>query len=173
VLSDLFLHGIGGAKYDQVTDRIIQSFFGVEPPEFATVSATLRLPISYDLRDTSVAGQWEERLRELRYHPEHFVDLGGNGDNGDTRAAAEIIATKRHWLQIPKTSQNAQERHLVIARANAALQPYVAPLREQIERERQYIQGHQRGEALLRSREYSFCLYPRPHFDKLLAELRK
>ena len=28
-LSDLFLHGIGGAKYDRVTDRLIETFFGL------------------------------------------------------------------------------------------------------------------------------------------------
>ena len=26
-MGDLFLHGIGGAKYDQLTDRIIEHFF--------------------------------------------------------------------------------------------------------------------------------------------------
>ncbi|MCP4272694.1 MAG: hypothetical protein GY781_12130, partial [Gammaproteobacteria bacterium] len=42
--SDLFIHGIGGAKYDLITDEIIREFFGVEPPEYATISATLHLP---------------------------------------------------------------------------------------------------------------------------------
>ncbi len=32
LLGDLFLHGIGGAKYDQVTDLLIGRFFGLEPP---------------------------------------------------------------------------------------------------------------------------------------------
>ncbi len=170
VLSDIFLHGIGGAKYDQVTDQIARLFFGVEPPEIATVSATLRLPVNCAAHDCSAAGQWDERLRELRYHPEHFVDSGENHTNGDARAAADIIATKQRWLQTPKSPQNAHERHVAIARANEALQPYVAPLRDQIERERHDIQQHKRSEAILRSREYSFCLYPRRHFDKLLAE---
>ena len=44
LLSDLFLHGIGGAKYDQVTNQIAEQFFGFALPEFAAVSATLRLP---------------------------------------------------------------------------------------------------------------------------------
>lgn len=172
VLSDLFLHGIGGAKYDQVTDQIVRLFLGIEPPEFATVSATLRPPVSHAVRDASAAGQWDERLRELRYHPEQFVDFGNSQTNGDTSAAAEIIATKRRWLQTAQTPHNAHERHLAIVGANAALQPYVVPLRKQIERERDDSQQHKRGEAILRSREYSFCLHPRQHFDKLLAELR-
>ena len=44
VLGDLFLHGIGGAKYDQLTDAMIARFFGLEPPGFMVLSATLLLP---------------------------------------------------------------------------------------------------------------------------------
>src|SRR4051794_2733273 len=81
VLSDIFLHGIGGAKYDQVTDEIVRLFFGFEPPEFATVSATLRLPHENGAPDGIIAGQWEQRLRELKYHPEQYVDLrASNGE---------------------------------------------------------------------------------------------
>jgi len=37
VLSDIFIHGIGGAKYDQLTDSIAGQFFGAAPPEFMTI----------------------------------------------------------------------------------------------------------------------------------------
>jgi hypothetical protein len=170
VLGDLFLHGIGGAKYDQVTDQIVRLYFGFDAPEFATVSATLRLPIQCETCDASAAIQWDQRLRELRYHPEQFVDVGSTNDRSD--AAAPIIANKRRWLDTLKTPENARERHLAIAGANAALQPFVASLREQVERERVELQQQKRGDAILRSREYSFCLYPRQHFDRLLAEPR-
>jgi hypothetical protein len=164
VLSDLFLHGIGGAKYDQVTDEIVRLFFGFEPPEFAAISATLRLPLAHEAADFSDSGQWPRRLRELRYHPEQFVEA-----NGD-RSAAELIEAKRRWVELPKTPENAPERHRGIATANEALQRFVAPLRKQIESERDDLQQRRRGEAILRSREYSFCLYPRQHFDSLLRD---
>ncbi len=164
VLGDLFLHGIGGAKYDQVTDQIVRLFFGFEPPEFATISATLRLPIAHEAADFSDIGPWQRRLRELQYHPEQFVQANGNG------TAAELIAAKRRWVDVHKTPENARERHRGIVAANEALQPFVAPLREQIERERDELQRRRRGEAILRSRDYSFCLYPRRHFSTLLAE---
>jgi hypothetical protein len=161
VLSDLFLHGIGGAKYDQVTDHIVRLFFGFEPPEFATISATLRLPIAHEAADASDFGQWKRRLRELRYHPEQFVQANGDG------RAAELVATKRRWLDVNKTPENARDRHHGIAAANEALQLLVAPLRQEIEQERDIMR--RRGEAILRSRDYSFCLYPREHFSTLLS----
>ena len=41
---DQFVHGIGGGRYDQVTDRLIARHFGVEPPKFCVTTATLFLP---------------------------------------------------------------------------------------------------------------------------------
>ena len=40
LLGDLFIHGIGGAKYDELGDSIARRFFGIEPPEFLTLSLT-------------------------------------------------------------------------------------------------------------------------------------
>jgi hypothetical protein len=48
VLSDLFVHGIGGGKYDQITDAIIQDFWGCAPPAMCVATATLLLPILDD-----------------------------------------------------------------------------------------------------------------------------
>jgi hypothetical protein len=169
VLGDLFLHGIGGAKYDQVTDEIVRLFFGIDPPVFAAVSATLRLPILCKTQHSAAAGQWEQRLRELRYHPEHFVTCDSRA-GADPCPVGRLIAAKRRWVETPKTPENARERHLAITGVNEQLQPYVAPLREKIEQERLDIQQHKRREAVLRSREYSFCLYPREQFDRLLTD---
>ena len=44
-LGDLFIHGIGGGKYDELTDEICRRFYGVEPPRFLVLSATLLLPL--------------------------------------------------------------------------------------------------------------------------------
>jgi hypothetical protein len=41
---DQFVHGIGGGRYDQVTDRLLSSHFGIAPPRFAVTTATLIFP---------------------------------------------------------------------------------------------------------------------------------
>ncbi|MEM8875869.1 MAG: hypothetical protein AAGD32_16600 [Planctomycetota bacterium] len=43
-VADNFVHGIGGGRYDQVADRLIASFFGIEPPRFSVATATLMWP---------------------------------------------------------------------------------------------------------------------------------
>jgi hypothetical protein len=167
VLSDLFLHGIGGAKYDQVTDQIARTFFGFPLPEFAAVSATLRLPIARQRNDLSVNPSCAQQLRELRYHPERFIERDGVDGSSQVQ---ELIATKQYWIELPKSQENARTRHLAITSANQSLQPYVAPRRREIARQCHEFQHRKRTEAILRSRDYPFCLYPRDHFERLLFD---
>ena len=41
---DEFVHGIGGGRYDQVTDKIIAHHFGLQPPAFSVTTATMYFP---------------------------------------------------------------------------------------------------------------------------------
>ena len=74
LLGDLFIHGIGGAKYDRLTDTMIQRFFCLPPPAFLVVSGTLHLPIVHESVTTDDLRAVRNRLRELEFHPEVFVD---------------------------------------------------------------------------------------------------
>jgi hypothetical protein len=169
VLSDLFLHGIGGAKYDQVTDQIARAFFGFTPPEFATVSATLRLPIAGNRLEHARERSCDEQLRELRFHPERFID-GRVQAAGAQSSLTDIISVKQRWVQTPKTPENARERHDAIEAANQSLQPYVAEQRQAIRNNCNELQNDKRAAAILQSREYSFCLYPRRYFESRLLD---
>ena len=99
VLSDLFLHGIGGAKYDQVTDQIARQFFGFELPKFAAVSATLRLPIAHAAVNSTSESELTRQMRELRYHPERYVEANGQLPVEKLPAIDQLVATKRSWVR--------------------------------------------------------------------------
>mgnify|MGYP003676833614 CR=1 FL=1 len=82
MVSDLFLHGIGGGKYDQLTDAIVREFFGIEPTPMAVATATLHLPLSnrfppetgHELADIDSRRIAErDRLWQLKYHAEQQV----------------------------------------------------------------------------------------------------
>jgi hypothetical protein len=66
LVADQFVHGIGGGRYDRVTDRIIQSFFGVEPPSFCVTTATLYFPAARGQRRVNI-GRLMEEGRRLRH----------------------------------------------------------------------------------------------------------
>ncbi len=53
-LVDQFVHGIGGGRYDQVTDEIVERHFGVERPSFCVTTATLYFPQALGLERVCV-----------------------------------------------------------------------------------------------------------------------
>jgi hypothetical protein len=44
LMVDQFCHGIGGGRYDQVTDRLIAGHYGIAPPRFSVTTATIYFP---------------------------------------------------------------------------------------------------------------------------------
>ncbi|REK12068.1 MAG: hypothetical protein DWQ37_13730 [Planctomycetota bacterium] len=153
-LGDLFLHGIGGAKYDQVTDLLIQRFFGVKVPCYLTLTATLRLPVAgLDATTPEDARRNHHQLRELVYHPERFIEPGDS-------EADRLIGEKQQWIATPQTAENARTRCRSIRSANEALQPWVEPLRRQLRAEQHRIGDKLHARSVLGSREYAFCLHP-------------
>jgi hypothetical protein len=159
ILGDLFLHGIGGAKYDQVTDRLMSQLFAVEPPEYITISATIKLPLDRPAIAPGAATRLRTQLRELTFSPERHVALTEiSSPEGRARANA-LIAEKQRWIETAKTSQNASTRHFEIRKANAALQSYVSPLRDSLHAQQTQLANRMHVEGILGSREYAFCLY--------------
>jgi len=63
LLADQFVHGIGGGRYDQVTDRLIASHFGVEPPAFSVTTATLYFPAARGQKRISLRPLLQEGRR--------------------------------------------------------------------------------------------------------------
>ncbi len=163
VLGDLFLHGIGGAKYDQLTDEIIHRFFGVSPPEFMTLSATALLfeNDSKDLRDE--LRRTRQLLREFRYHPERHVERSPEVDH--------LVAHKAEWIheQLPKGQR--KERHLNIEKANLALRDLLSSDETKATDTLDRLAFELRRELPFASREFSFCLFSEETLRPLLLDL--
>lgn len=98
-LADLFVHGIGGAKYDEMTDQLITRFYGLPAPAFLTATGTLYLPIASP--DVGVADRrrCERRVRDLVWNADR------EPENIASREAAAAIAEKERLLrQLAATS---------------------------------------------------------------------
>ena len=169
VLGDLFIHGIGGANYDQVTDMLIERFFGVAPPGLTVVSATLHLPVTHPLAATDDLRAIRRQLRELEFHPEANGDAPRDTDA--RREWTELVALKRRWIDTPPTRANAKERCRAIRTANAALQPLLAPARERLLALAQEVRRAGAVARVLAGREYAFCLFPAATLQETLSGL--
>ena len=169
VLSDLFLHGIGGAKYDEATDAISEGFFGVAPPAYAALSGTLHLPIDHPAGGPDRVRSLQGRLRDLQYHPERFAaEL--TGADADRDRGLQLAGLKRQSAALPKTPENATSRHAAIAESNQGLRELFTKHREQTEAELAHAIARRRANRVLDSREYAFCLFPRNLLEQFLLD---
>ena len=123
VLSDLFLHGIGGAKYDQVTDQIARSSSASRRRNSRPFRPRCGCP-SPTCRETTSESELTQQMRELRYHPERYVEA--NGQLPAEKFLLSISSSPQSGAGFaPRRPANARERHVAIAAANESLQPYV------------------------------------------------
>ena len=158
VLSDLFLHGIGGAKYDQLTDVIADDFFGATLPSFSTMTATMHLPFGFPVAKQSTLSQIRQQIRQRKFHPERFID----SNETESWVAKKMAA-------IADESSKRKERHHEIETANRMLQPFVSNDIRSLESELAEVREKIETSRILNSREYSFCLFD----ESLVGELRQ
>jgi hypothetical protein len=150
---DLFLHGIGGAKYDELTNEIGQQFFGMPLPAFMTLTATVRLPGHERPTTTADVVRHEVLQRELKYRPEQHLSPA------DTPAAAKWVEAKRQLLATRDSSSNLKSWQRGLEQVDATLAPFVARTAEQLAAEIERLEEVQQRDAVLGSREISLCCF--------------
>jgi len=167
-LSDLFLHGIGGAKYDQVTDQLIAACLGMTPPTFMTVTATMHLPVARHAVDADELRQLNGMLRELWFHPETMLPDPG-ADQAEFQA--ELKKKKKKLLaNIPPRGQRKAWNDDLM-RNNTQLRELAKPLRSILIQQRSDLIQRLRGDSILSSREYAFCLFSRQLLGQNLLDM--
>ena len=172
-LGDIFLHGIGGAKYDQLTDRLICRFYGVQPPRYMTVSATLLLPVRQEEVSEDELRRLDQEEREMLYHPERFLaEAEADLSPEQRQQVRQLVQAKEAAIaEVPVPGQGRM-RHRAITAVNARLQPFLEGPRQRRAQLRAQLVERLRQKAVLSSREYAFCLYPADTLrDFLLAIL--
>jgi hypothetical protein len=170
-LGDFFVHGIGGAKYDEVTDRIIAELFGISPPAYLTATATLRLPIAHTSRAESRLRSLAARRRDLQFHPETAASRDDPTWLAAIREKERCIDDFRAAAPLEWNRDEARRRHEAIVRANAAFAPWIASELQALAAEEAALDDRLRGDRLLDSREHAFCLFPRDAIAPQLAAL--
>jgi hypothetical protein len=171
VLSDLFIHGIGGAKYDELTDLIIRRFFGLEPPSYLTATATFRLPLARPPVTAENLRASVRRLRDLRYRPESFPgDERVCGDGGICERLGALAAEKRDYLTRHDLRRCRSEVFDGLDRLNRAMHDLLRPVEHQMRAQHAELVMQRKQSQLLGSREFSFVLF---RADELPARLRE
>ena len=152
-LADLFIHGIGGGLYDELTDRIIERFFGIPAPGYLVLSATLLLPLPRHPDAQQQARDLDRKLRDMAYKPERFVE--------PSPATAPLIHAKQEWIaRTFATHAERVERFRRIRDINARLLESLGPLQREVKADRSRQLQWAECDAVAARRDYAFCLYP-------------
>ena len=162
--SDLFVHGIGGAKYDLITDEIIRAFFSVGPPEYATVSATLHLPYKpFDVSDKDI-NSLRHIIKDMGHNPDRYVTNEIMEDAG----MRSMINEKKEL--ITKESRDTEEKHRKFGRIkqlNSLMKEKISPLIKEKEKKMEGLEKKLRYNSIVTNREYPFCIYPEAMLEEL------
>ena len=153
-LSELFVHGIGGAKYDQLTDNIIRRFWEIEPPGFVTATATMLLPNSVDTTDAPTVSEIRQALRNMRFHPEWFFNDQANGEIG------ELINIKRAIVESLAENTPTKQQHDRITQINGQLSHELNERKSDLKRKEGEVKQLRNIAEVTNWREYSYCLHP-------------
>lgn len=170
-LADLFIHGIGGAKYDRISDRIIADYFGLVPPEMACVSATLHVFPAGHLADSESAADLRSAIRDLTWNPQrNLPDNAALTPLVDGRVSA--VRRSRELRELDPLNHTARRdafRQIreINERLLAERPSTLAGLGERLQR----ALHRREDDRIAFDREYFFAIHDRPALEGLLAAL--
>lgn len=166
LLGDLFVHGIGGAKYDELGDEVIRRFFGIEPPRYLTLSMTLWLNLGTDPASVDRLHAVEHGLRDLTFNPDRHLGSSAASE------AARWVEAKRAAIAAPvETHSQRVERFAELRRCNEAMQGWVEESRQRLLEERARVRSGLHRNALAHSREYAFVLHSESRLRAAMGQL--
>ena len=166
-VADVFIHGIGGSRYDTITDCIIRDFAGCDPPPFVVVSATAFLPFQARSVVPDDILKTRRHIRDTYWNAQRYLEK-------DARRRADVrglLVEKRALLDaMPNAThgerRSAYERILAVtARLGSQSAPARRSFRDQLER----LGRLARDNDVLLDRTYPFALYPRDVLETMFT----
>ncbi len=177
-LADYFIHGIGGAVYDQVTDHFIRNFYQITPPAFACASATLLLPLGEFPPPSRIIEQIRQaahQLRDLDFNPQRYLPAFP-AENPDaarlqklTQQRLQAIQTARQLRQTLAVAELRRQNFQQLRRLNQQLKLHLGPLDRQLHATLADLEHQLLQARLAHHREFPFALFP-PYQLKILAQ---
>lgn len=170
-ISDLFVHGLGGAKYDLVTDEIIKEFFKVEPPHFLIVSCTLYLDFksSHGASDFKIAALKKE-IRDLEFNPQRYIDelpLTKKEKN----QIGELAEKKTELIKKIKETLSPLEKHKIsqeIKAINNFIGEKIGPIKYELNKKIEKEEEKMKQAKVYTFREFPYCFFSAKTLRNLL-----
>jgi hypothetical protein len=156
LVAHTFIHGIGGGKYDELTDEIMRQFYGIDPPGYVVLSTTLLLPLETFAANQAQRQHLAWKVRDLHWNPQRHLSA-----QSDAGRVGELVQKKQAIVKrLAANGPVGRQRHRLLRQLNEQLQPFVQGALEITTRQLAQIDAELAANAILRRRDYPFCLYP-------------
>ena len=156
-LADGFIHGIGGAKYDEVTDAIVNRWLGIEAPGFIVLTATLRLPLPHF---TATPRDFQRALRQARdlvWNPQrHF-----SAEDAQRPEVRRLTTEKERLIGVePRGKAERKAWFRELSELTEQIRPWVSNQMETTKGELARLERETGANELLLRRDFPWCLFP-------------
>jgi hypothetical protein len=166
-VADLFVHGVGGGRYDRVTDEVIREFFGIEPPRHAIVTATLHLPLA-EFNTDAERRALQRRILEMRHNPERILRTPSVADRALIDEKWRLIEALDTGALSRRDRRQATQR---IREINGRLTQALDNERAAAERRLADLATGTEAVTASTHRGYPFCFFPPSAVDGLISSI--
>ncbi len=167
LLGDLFIHGIGGAKYDELGDAIARRFFEIEPPGFLTLSMTAWLGLPDRDGSPELLASLDRSLRDLTFNPDRHLD-----EPLSDEVRNRIRDKQQAILANPQSRSERIARFRAIRAINGELQPLVDAHTEKLQSLRTQQVADIAWNQMAHLREYAVVLHSERRMKATMGSIR-
>ena len=161
-LADWFIHGVGGARYEYITDCLIRTFFGIHALAFGVATMTAALPLPNPAStELSTRSACSRQLRILRYNPETFISSTIRQTEPARSLIGRKIALSRLAADAALPGHKRRKVRSLITRLNAKL----LTIAQKNEDTTQLLNKNEKSNNF---REYFFGLFDQHKLNEIL-----
>lgn len=148
-LADAFIHGLGGALYDEMTDYWIQHWLKIPAPISFVATMTLRMPLPPPTHPTHDIARRHATWRAYQWHPEQLADYPN-----DPVWQNHVHEKRRLIAWDPPDHLDKCRRFHLLRGVNGTLREYCRSLRDDLLNVLDQKRTWEREEKLFLSREH-------------------
>ncbi len=168
-LADWFIHGIGGALYESVTDHLVSRYYQLNPLAFGVATATVRLPLPEQSNSVESMADLQQQLHRMKHNPEKYIKKSTRQDGH----VAALITTKNTLLKqmnranLPRCEKKSAWE--LLTQINTSLLKYAQDAEQEITKKMEIAENARRSKEVCGWREYFFGLFPEQMLQKLTS----
>ena len=149
-LSDLFIHGTGGGRYEAVSDKVINDFFQMEASPYSVATATMHLNENENPENGFMDRRTiEGKLRDFRFSPDRFLEA----ENPLYLKKRELIA------QWSNPNSDRKKLHQETKNLNSIIRQSISSVKEELELRKTKLPIILQTKEALRTRSFPFYYY--------------